>query len=102
MWLQSSFVCIIFAVTIIFGGAVSTANAVNVKQEYMERFNCDYYDDIHDDDNDPFGTFCKHLCHKLEQLRNCQAASAVSFRVETYVAHTKLMSYVFHGDQSKK
>ena len=80
--LQSSVICIIYAVVIICGGAASTVNAVNVKHEYIDKFDCALIDDLPDDD-DPDVQIAQDVCHKLELLKNCQAASAVSFRNTT-------------------
>lgn len=65
---------------IIFGGAASTANAVNVKEEYLDKLQCSFFDDYPNPDDDPDIEILKKLCHNLEKLRNCQAASAVSFK----------------------
>ena len=75
--LQSPVICIICAVVIICGGAASTANAINVKHEYIDKFDCALIDDLPDDD--PEVEIAQDVCHKLEQLKNFQAASAVSF-----------------------
>ena len=63
---------------VIFGGAASTANAVNVNEEYLEKFQCSLIDDYPNPDDNLDIEIAKTLCHNLEKLRICQAASAVS------------------------
>ena len=63
------------------------ANAVNVKKEYLDKFECSLVDDYPNHDDDPDIEILKTLCHNLEKLRNCQAASAVSSKnsyIHTY------------------
>ena len=80
MLLQSSLIFIVFAAAIIFGGIASTANAVNVKSEFIDKFECPEIDDLPDDDDDNINIeLIQSVCHKLYRLRNCQIATAVSF-----------------------
>ena len=67
----------------ILGGVASMANAVNVKEEYLDKWHCSFVNNCPNPDGDPNIEILKRLCHSLEKLRNCQAAAAVSFYIRT-------------------
>ena len=66
--------CTIFSILLAFaflaGGIPSAVNAADVQEDYLDRFRCD---DIQD--NFPYA---REQCDYIEQLRNSQAAAAVS------------------------
>ena len=66
-------------VAIILEGVASERNAVNIKHEYIENLECAIIDDLLDEDN-PDREMLQDVCHNLEILRNCQIASAVSYK----------------------
>ena len=58
----------------IAGGAASAANAADVQDDYIDPFQCDE-------------TSSNSLCDDLEQLRNSQAAAAVSSYILVLWSH---------------
>ena len=78
MLLQCSSIFNVFAVAIIFGGVASTANAVNIKSEFIDKLECPEIDDL-PGNGDDYLELLQSVCHKLERVRNCQIATAVSF-----------------------
>ena len=68
-------------VAIIFEEVASERNAVNIKHEYIENLECAIIDDLLDEDNHD-REMLQDVCHDLEILRNCQVASAVSYKAK--------------------
>ena len=66
------------------GGGASVANAVDVQNEFLDRYyyygevkiDCSDIDDFPSDN--PDFEVLQDICHNLEKLKNCQIASAVS------------------------
>ena len=62
------------------GGGASVANAVDVQNEFLDRFY--YYNGVKLDcssiDDYPVYEALQDICYNLEKLKNCQIVSAVS------------------------
>ena len=82
--MQNSIANIIFVLVLLSGATASTANADDVQ---------DYIDSIKCDSNYPLPNALQEECDKFEQLRNCQASSAVSFSLKLWSNDELLYSY---------
>ena len=71
--LQNAVFCIFYALGLFAGGAASAANAADIQEDYYDALRCDDIPDNIPDDN-PF----VQACDDFEQIRNSQAAGAVS------------------------
>ena len=64
---------VLLALALIAGGAASAANAANVQEDYIDPLECD-----ETSSNPIVASLQEEFCDDFEQLRNSQAATAVS------------------------
>ena len=74
---QCTIFSILLALAFLAGGIPSAVNAADVQEDYLDRFRCDEIQDLPDNFS-PDVREAKEQCDYIEQLRNSQAAAAVS------------------------
>ena len=67
--MQNNLSTVLLSLSLIAGGSTSTANAVNVQQDYIDALDCD----------EAVSALRIDECSHLEQLRDAQAGAAVRF-----------------------
>ena len=76
--LQTALFTAVLGITIFIGGIGSAINGANVQNVYIDGLDCPVIERLHNPFHYPLLDALKKLCHKLDRLRHCQIAAAVS------------------------